>query len=125
MASTYASRATGCRSGVPLMPIKPINVIFFGSPAFAVPTLDALANDRRFNVLMAVTQPDRPAGRGKQLRPPAVKVAALEHGIPVWQPETLHSPESVEYLKCFPADLYVVAAYGEIFWREVLTLPTH
>ena len=106
------------------MPIKLINVIFFGSPAFAVPTLDALANDRRFNVLMAVTQPDRPAGRGKQLRPPAVKVAALEHEIPVSQPETLHSLESVEYLKRFPADLYVVVAYGEIFRREMLTLPT-
>lgn len=103
----------------------PIKVIFFGSPVFAVPTLNALAGDPRFNVHLAVTQPDRPAGRGKQLRPPAVKMAALERGVPVWQPDTLRSPDAVERLKSLTADLYVVAAYGEIFRREVLTLPAH
>lgn len=103
----------------------PINVIFFGSPEFAVPTLNALAEDPRFNVLLAVTQPDRPAGRGKQLRSPAVKMAAIERGIQIWQPETLRSSEAVEYLKSFPADLFVVSAYGEIFRREVLTMPPH
>lgn len=104
---------------------KPINVIFFGSPSFAVPSLSALAADERFRVLLAVTQPDRPAGRGKELRAPAVKAAAIERGIPVWQPDTLRSPEAMEYLKSLPADLYIVAAYGEIFRPEVLALPVH
>lgn len=103
----------------------PINVVFFGSPEFAVPAINALARDPRFNVLLAVTQPDRPAGRGKQLRPPAVKLAAAELGIPVWQPESLRFPEAVAFLKDHPADLYVVSAYGEIFRREVLELPAH
>lgn len=102
-----------------------INVVFFGSPEFAVPTLNALVGDSRFNVLLTVTQPDRPAGRGKQFRPPAVKLAATERGVPVWQPETLRSPEAVEHLKIISADLYIVAAYGEIFRREVLALPSH
>lgn len=103
----------------------PIDVVFFGSPEFAVPALNALAGDARFNVLVAVTQPDRPAGRGKQVRPPEVKLAAVERGIPVWQPESLRSPEAVAFLKAHPADLYVVSAYGEIFRREVLALPAH
>jgi methionyl-tRNA formyltransferase len=101
----------------------PIDVVFFGSPEFAVPALDALARDPRFNVLLAVTQPDRPAGRGKHLRPPAVKRAAAELGIPVWQPGSLRTPGAVAFLKDHPADLYVVSAYGEIFRREVLALP--
>ncbi|CCF83580.1 methionyl-tRNA formyltransferase [Nitrolancea hollandica] len=103
----------------------PIDVVFFGSPEFAVPALNALARDSRFNVLLAVTQPDRPAGRGKHFRPPAVKLAAAELGIPVWQPESLRSPEAVAFLNDHPADLYVVSAYGEIFRREVLALPAH
>lgn len=103
----------------------PIRTVFFGSPTFAVPSLSALAHDPRFAVTLVVTQPDRPAGRGRRLQPPPVKQEAERLGLPVWQPETLRSEDAVERLAAERADLFVVVAYGEILTRRVLALPAH
>lgn len=102
-----------------------ISVVFLGSPAFAVPSLRALASDARFTIPLVVTQPDRPAGRGRRPRPPAVKEAALELGLPVFQPETLRDPAAVERLAAAEPDVLVVVAYGEILRQDVLSLAPH
>lgn len=97
-----------------------LKVVFMGSPELAVPTLRCL--HERCDVRCVVTQPDRPAGRGRSLRAPPVKEAALELGLPVWQPETLRGAESDERLQGH--DLFVVLAYGELLRQPVLDLPT-
>src|SRR5690606_29227459 len=99
-----------------------ISFVFLGSPAFAVPSLRALALDARFTIPLVVTQPDRPAGRGRRPRPPAVKDAAIELGLPVFQPETLRDPAAVERLAAAVPDVLVVVAYGEILRQSVLDL---
>jgi methionyl-tRNA formyltransferase len=96
-------------------------IVFMGSPDFAVPTLEALAG--RYPVVGVVTQPDRPAGRGGYLRPPAIKQVALRLGLPVIQPEKLRLPEAMEQLQAWTPDLIVVAAFGQILRPEVLELP--
>lgn len=93
--------------------------IFMGTPEIAVPALRLLAS--RTTVLRVVTQPDRPAGRGQKLQPPAVKAAAQELGLPVWQPETLKGAEGAAELQ--GADLFIVMAYGELLRQAVLDLP--
>src|SRR5712691_8013790 len=95
-----------------------VRIIFMGSPVFAVPTLRALA--RAYPVVGVVTQPDRPAGRGMNLNPPPVRVAADELHIPVIQPQKLRQPEAVQQLKDWNPDLVVVAAFGQILRPEVL-----
>ena len=100
-----------------------LETIFFGSPEFAVPSLLALAADARYHVGLVVTQPDRGAGRGRRPQPPPVKVAALERGLPVWQPPTLRASEPEERLAALAPDLFVVVAYGEILRRRVLAVP--
>ena len=92
-----------------------------GSPDFAIPTLEALA--RVYPLVGVVTQPDRPAGRGRTLVPPAVKGAALRLGIPVMQPEKLRLPEAMTQLQAWSPDLIVVAAFGQILRPAVLDLP--
>jgi methionyl-tRNA formyltransferase len=99
------------------------NIIFMGSPDFALPSLKALAEN--FHVSAVVTQPDRQAGRGKTLTPPPVKQLALELGIEVIQPETLRSDDALERLKSFHPDVIVVAAFGQILRENVLELPPH
>lgn len=94
-----------------------------GSPAFAVPSLRALVA-AGYDVVGVVTQPDRPSGRGGAIHPPEVKVAALELGIEVFQPETLRDEDARERLRAFGSDLFVVAAYGKILARAVLAMPT-
>ena len=94
--------------------------VFMGTPELAVPALRVLA--RRTEVGCVVTQPDRPAGRGRSLRPPPVKLAAQELDLPVWQPETLRGAEGEARLH--GADLFVVMAYGELLRQPVLDLPT-
>ena len=94
-----------------------------GSPDFAVPILEALA--ARYPIVGVVTQPDRPAGRGGTLHPPAVKTAALRLGLPVIQPEKLRQPESMHQLRAWKPDLIVVAAFGQILRPEMLTLPRY
>lgn len=98
-------------------------IVFMGSPDFAVPTLDALAN--LYPLVGVVTQPDRPAGRGGSLVPPAVKEAALRLGIPVMQPEKLRLPEAMTQLQAWVPDLIVVAAFGQILRPAVLDLPLY
>ncbi len=98
-------------------------VVFMGTPAFAVPILAALVE--RYPVVGVVTQPDRPAGRGNRLTPPPVKVWALAHGLPVYQPERLSRPEALAQLQAWNPDLIVVAAYGQILKPQVLNLPKY
>jgi methionyl-tRNA formyltransferase len=102
-----------------------LRIVFFGSPQFAVPSLEALANHARVSVDLVVTQPDRRAGRGRDLVAPPVKVAAAAFKIPIWQPDSLRTEEARERLRTTHADLFVVVAYGELFQRAVLAIPTH
>ena len=99
-------------------------VIFMGTPMFAVPSLAALLNHGH-EIAAVVTQPDAPAGRGKALKPSAVKEYALKHALSVLQPETLKPPEVVEQLRSFEPDLIVVAAFGQILRQNVLDLPRY
>ncbi len=96
-------------------------VVFMGTPAFAVPSLRALA--AHYEVTLVVTQPDRPAGRGRALVPTPVKAAARELGLELYQPDSLRSPEALEVLRQARPDVIVVAAYGEILRQNVLSLP--
>ena len=96
-------------------------LVFMGSPEFALPTLRLLA--AHFAITGVITQPDRPAGRGKWLTPPPVKVLAEELALPVIQPERLKSPEAMQQLRQWAPDLIVVAAFGQILRQEVLDLP--
>ena len=100
-----------------------MRVAFLGSPDFAVPALEALAS--AWEVVGVVTQPDRPAGRGRVLTPPPVKSAALRLGLPVQQPPRLRAPEATADLARWEPELIVVAAYGQILRPEVLALPRH
>lgn len=100
-----------------------MRVVFMGSPAFGVPSLRALI--AHFDVAGVVTQPDRPAGRGRKLRPPEVKQVALEASLPVIQPSSLKGPEVVPHLKAWGAELIVVAAFGQLIPPSILDLPPH
>jgi len=100
-----------------------IPVIFMGSPDFALPTLRALAD--HYQVRGVVTQPDRPSGRGKQLRPPAIKQEAERLGLPVIQPQKLRDPGVLDTLKAWAPEVIVVAAYGQILRQDVLDLPKY
>jgi len=98
-------------------------VLFAGTPEFALASLQALTGSG--NVPLAVlTQPDRPAGRGKRLTASPVKQFALEHGIEVLQPATLKDPDAVARVAAFAPDILVVAAYGLILPQSVLDIPT-
>ncbi len=99
-------------------------IVFMGTPAFAVPSLESLAADG-YEIIAVVTQPDRPAGRGRRLVAPAVKQAALPLGLPVWQPETMRGEQIVDRLREAAPDVIVVAAYGEILRPNVLAVPPH
>ena len=95
--------------------------VFFGSPAFAVPSLRAVAAGAE--LVAVVSQPDRPAGRGQAQASPAVKIAAGELGVPVLQPEKVRTPETAAALAAFGADLFVVVAYGRILPQSLLDMP--
>jgi len=99
-------------------------VVFFGTPSFAVPTLEVLAQSPLVDLRGVVTQPDRPAGRGRRLKPPPVKSAADALVIPVWQISTLKDPRVRTWLVEQRCDLFIVAAFGLIFGRRTLVLPT-
>lgn len=98
-----------------------VRTIFFGSPEFAVPCLDAL--DALSEITAVISQPDRPAGRGLTVQAPAVKVRALELGLPVWQPEKVRTADFAERLRELDAEVGVVVAYGRILPRQVLEAP--
>lgn len=99
----------------------PPRALFFGSPAFAVPSLDALGEIA--DVVGVVCQPDKPAGRGLTLTPPAVKVRATELGLPVVQPTKLRTGEFGAWAREQRADVALVVAYGRILPRDVLDAP--
>lgn len=98
-------------------------VIFMGSPDFALPTLQALTE--RYEVVGVVTQPDRPAGRGRSLTPPPVKVLAQSLGLEFIQPQRMKEPGALEQLQSWNPDLIVVAAFGQILRQNVLDLPAY
>lgn len=99
-----------------------LRILFWGTPDFAVPSLQAL-DDEGFHVVGVVTQPDRPAGRGRKLQPSPVKEAAEEMGLPVLTPERPRGDEFMDAVRALAPDLSVVVAYGHILRREVLDLP--
>ena len=101
---------------------SPLKIVFAGTPDFAVATLNALLESHH-EVVAVYTQPDRPAGRGRKLRPSPVKSVALEHGIPVEQPINFKQSEAVERLAAYGADLMVVVAYGLLLPPTVLETP--
>jgi methionyl-tRNA formyltransferase len=112
-----------------MMPTGPVGIdgvrqriVFFGSPEFALPSLEALA--RTDEIVAIVTQPDRPSGRGKQLTPPPVKEVALKWGFRVEQPLTMKDASLLSALTALKPDLFVVVAYGRILPPALLEIPT-
>lgn len=100
-----------------------LKVVFMGSPDFALPTLQALA--QHYTMVGVVTQPDRPAGRGRALTPPPIKRLADELGLPTIQPQRLRQPEALAQLEAWAPDLIIVAAFGQILRPAVLDLPQY
>lgn len=99
-----------------------MRVVFMGTPDFSVPALKALV-DGGHEVTAVITQPDKPKGRGKEVQMTPVKLAAMEYGIPVYQPVKIRDPEFIGRLKEIPADVYVVIAFGQILPKAVLDIP--
>lgn len=101
---------------------KNLKIVFMGTPDFAVGALEALIREG-YEITAVVTQPDKPKGRSRELLPSPAKVCALEHGIPVLQPRRIKAPEAIAELKTYEADVYVVAAFGQILSQEILDIP--
>lgn len=105
-----------------------MNIVFMGTPDFAVPCLKALVESGE-NVLAVFTQPDKPKGRGYKLTPSPVKEEALSHNIPVYQPQSLKNGEDAEkaeaVLKKLAPDLFIVVAYGKILPKNILDIPKY
>ncbi|EOS26381.1 methionyl-tRNA formyltransferase [Lachnospiraceae bacterium 3-1] len=99
-----------------------MKVIFMGTPDFSVQTLEMLIQAGH-EVVLVVTQPDKPKNRGKMMQHSPVKEAALAHGIEVYQPKRVREPECVEYLRKQEADIIVVVAFGQILSKEILEMP--
>jgi methionyl-tRNA formyltransferase len=101
-----------------------IKIVFFGTPEFAVPTLEKLLNHPEFEVLAVVTQPDKRRGRGNQLIPSPVKTVALKANLPIWQPQRVKKDvDTLTLLRESGADVFVVIAYGQILSQEILDMP--
>ena len=101
-----------------------MKIVFFGTPDFAVPTLEKLLENKDFQVMSVVTQPDKRRERGNKLTPSPVKVFATDHHIPVWQPERVKKDvETLTQLKQIEADIFVVIAYGQILSKKILDMP--
>jgi len=101
-----------------------MQVVFMGTPDFAVPALQALLRNN-YAIAAVVTQPDKPGGRGKKLRPSPVKVAALAAGLAVYQPAKVREPDFIKVLRELNPDIIVVAAFGQILPAEILELPQY
>ncbi len=101
-----------------------MRIVFMGTPDFAVPSLKSL-HAAGHELLLVVTQPDRPAGRGRKLTPPPVKTAALGLGLELEQPESVNTDEFVERLRALAPDLFVVVAFGQILRQRLLDIPPH
>ncbi|MEO1375564.1 MAG: methionyl-tRNA formyltransferase [Cyanobacteria bacterium J06635_10] len=101
-----------------------MKIVFFGTPQFAVPTLEKLLVHSNFEILAVVTQPDKRRGRGNKFTPSPVKSVALTHNLPVWQPQRIKKDEAtLNQLKEIDADVFVVIAYGQILSQEILDMP--
>lgn len=101
-----------------------MRVVFMGTPDFAVGALETII-DAGHEVVLVVTQEDKPKGRGREIQFTPVKEAALKHGIEVYQPHRVKTEESVAKLKSYDADVFVVAAYGQILSKEILDMPKY
>lgn len=99
-----------------------MRIVFMGTPDFAVFTVDELYNAGH-EIVLCITQPDKPRGRSGKLTPSPVKAWALEHNIDVFQPKKIRDEEAVNYLKGIGFDIAVVAAFGQILPREILEMP--
>ncbi len=110
-----------------------LRIIFMGTPQFAVPALEALIGGAApgvvlpegYQLVTVITRVDKPAGRGQEIVYSPVKQVALAHGIPVWQPGSLKRPENIEALAAYHADLYIVAAFGQILPQAVIDQPRY
>lgn len=100
-----------------------MDIVFLGTPDFAVPVLKALID--KHNVIAVISQPDRPKGRGKKLQPTPVKVVAEESNIPVYQPEKIKDEEFTAFLETIKADVFVAVAYGQILSERILNIPKY
>lgn len=101
-----------------------MKIVFMGTPDYAAGALDALVKAGH-EIVLVVTQPDKPKGRSGQFTPPPVKEYALKRNLPIFQPERIKRPEAVEELKRYPAELFVVAAFGQILSQEILDMPKY
>ena len=101
-----------------------MKIVYMGTPDFAVGALEALIAAGN-EIAEVVTQPDKPKGRSRELAVSPVKKCALAHGIPVFQPVRIKAPEAVAHLKTLDADIYVVAAFGQILSQEILDIPKY
>lgn len=100
-----------------------MRVVFMGTPAFAEPSLRALAESGRYEVVGVVCQPDRPKGRSGKPQACPAKQCALSEGIPVYQFERIRRPEGVQTLRALAPDVCVTAAFGQILSQELLDIP--
>lgn len=100
-----------------------MRIIFFGSDDFAATHLKQLLESSLYEIVACVTQPDRPKGRGMKIVDSPIKQIALAKKIPLLQPDTLKSPETISELKSFNADLFIVVAYGKILPENILSIP--
>lgn len=101
-----------------------MKIVYMGTPDFAVGALKALI-EAGHEICAVVTQPDRQKGRGKEMAPSPVKECAMEYGIPVLTPVKIKEAEAIEELKRYPADIFVVAAFGQILSEEILNMPKY
>jgi len=101
-----------------------VKIVFFGTPQFAVPSLERLMVDSAFEIAAVVTQPDKRRGRGGKVSPSPVKAAALALDCPIWQPARIKKdPTTLQALAMLEADAFVVIAYGQILSQEILDMP--
>jgi len=101
-----------------------MKVVFMGTPDFAVGALEEIIKAGH-EVTAVITQPDKPKGRGKEMQISAVKACALSHGLPIFQPVRIKTPEAVAQLRTYEADIFVVAAFGQILSKEILDMPKY
>ena len=101
-----------------------MKVVFMGTPDFAVGALESIIKAGH-EITAVVTQPDKPKGRGKEVQISPVKACALEHGLPVFQPVKIKTQEAVTQLRTYEADIFVVAAFGQILSKEILDMPRY
>jgi len=99
-----------------------VRIAFLGTPEFAVPSLERLV-ESGFDIAAVVTQPDKPKGRGRKLAAPPVKEAAVKFGLPVYQPEKLKTPETVEFFRNLNVEAMAVVAYGKIIPQAIIDIP--